>query len=199
MVKHEFRVMSYGLRVTSYKLRVESLKARFEIQKCQFKSTSYEFKSLSYKLKSTGYEFESKSYQFESTSYEFESMSQEYESTSYQLESTSSRIITSYSLVIMSESLLVQEFKSQLNILKSSSFPKTISPKLFGNFRDNLHVQFLAIISYFTFPPLWKKRPKFSPEKSPPPRLFSRKLLFSLVNATDFSLISLTQIFVLCL
>ena len=84
-------------------------------------------------------------------------------------------------------------------LIKSSSFPTTISPKLFGNLWGNLCVQFLVIISCFTFPLLWKKRPKFSTEKSPSPRWFWRNLLFPLVNVTDFSFIFLTQIFVLCL
>ena len=81
----------------------------------------------------------------------------------------------------------------------SSSFPTTISLKLFGNLWDNLCGQFLVIISCFAFPLLWKKRPKFSTEKSPSPRWFWRNLLFPLVNVTDFSFIFLTQIFVLCL
>ena len=106
---------------------------------------------------------------------------------------------TSYSLIITSKSWLVQEFKSQLNSLKSSSFPKTISPKLLDNLWGNLYVPFLVIISCFTFPLLWKKRPKFSTKKSSYPHLFSRILLFPLVNVRDFSFISLTHIFVLCL
>ena len=122
MVKQE-------LRIASYELRVESLKARVEIQKCEFKSTSYEFKSTSYEFESTSYEFKSTSYEFESTSYEFEFTSYEFEST---------RIIKS--------------MKTQVNSLKSSSFPKIISPKLFGNSWGNLYVQFLVIISCFTFP-----------------------------------------------
>ena len=104
MVKHELRVTGYELRVTSYQLRVERLKPRVEIQKREFKSTSYEFES-------TSYEFESTSYKFKSTSYEFKS-------TSYEFQSTRSRIIKS--------------MKTEVNSLKSSSFSKIISPKLFG-------------------------------------------------------------------
>ena len=55
----------------------------------------------------------------------------------------------------------------------------------------------LCIVSCFTFPLLWKKRPKFSTEKSPSLCLFSRNLLYPLVNVTDFSFISLTQILIL--
>ena len=55
------------------------------------------------------------------------------------------------------------------------------------------------IISCFTFPLPWKKRPKFSTEKVAFPCLFTRNLLYPLVNVTNFSFISLTQIFVLCL
>ena len=52
---------------------------------------------------------------------------------------------------------------------------------------------------FYTFPLLWKKRPKFSTEKLPSPRRFWRNLLFPLENVTDFSFIFLTQIFVLFL
>ena len=90
----------------------------FEFMNCEFKSTSYEFESMSYEFESTSYEFESTSYEFKSTSYEFESTSYEFESTSYEFESTSSRIIKN-------------SMKTQVNrVLKSSSFPKIISPKL---------------------------------------------------------------------
>ena len=176
MGKHELRVVSYELRVTSWKLKNTSWnsKVQVEIQKCEFRSTSYEFEF-------TSYQFESISYEFKSTSYEFKSTSYLFESTNYQFE------------------LLVQKLKRQLNSLKSSSFPNTISPKFLGNLWGNLYVQFLMIISCFTFPLLWKKRPKFFTEKSPSSRLFSGNLLFPLVNVTDFSLISFTQIFVLCL
>ena len=176
MGKHELRVVSYELRVTSWKLKNTSWnsKVQVEIQKCEFRSTSYEFEF-------TSYQFESISYEFKSTSYEFKSTSYLFESTNYQFE------------------LLVQKLKRQLNSLKSSSFPNTISPKYLGNLWGNLYVQFLMIISCFTFPLLWKKRPKFFTEKSPSSRLFLGNLLFPLVNVTDFSLISFTQIFVLCL
>ena len=70
---------------------------------------------------------------------------------------------------------------------------------MLANLRGNLYVQFLVITSCFTVPLLWKKRPKFSTEKPRSPHLFSRNLLYPLVNITDLCFISSTQIFVLCL
>ena len=122
MVKHELRVTSFEF--TIYELQVESLKVRAKIQKCEFKSTSYQFKSTSYEFKSTSYEFKSTSYEFKFTIYKFKA--------------TSSRIIKS--------------MKTQVNSLKSSSFPRIISPQLFGSSWGNSYVQFLVIISCFTFP-----------------------------------------------
>ena len=84
-----------------------------------------------HKLRVTSYELrvESLTVRVEIQKCVFRSTSYEFESTSYEFESTSSRIITSYSLIITSQSLLVQEFKIQLDSLKSSSFPKSKSPK----------------------------------------------------------------------
>ena len=117
--------------------------------------------------------------------------------------------VTSYKLRVASYGLRVESLKAGVKIqnneskfkvlIKSSSFPTTISPKLFSNLWGKLCVQFLVIISCFKFPLVWKKRPKFSTEKSPSPCWFWRDLLFPLVNVTDFSFIFLTQIFVLCL
>ena len=42
--------------------------------------------------------------------------------------------------------------KTQANSLKSSSYPKIISPTLFDNSRGNSYIQFLVIISCFKFP-----------------------------------------------
>ena len=151
----KIRVTTHELRVTSYKLRVESLKARVKIQKCEFKSTSYEFKSTSYEFKPTSYEFESTSYEFKSTSYKFKPTSYEFQSMIYELKSTSSRII--------------KWMKTQVNSLNSPSFPKIISPKLFGN---------PMILDKFAFSFAFNIRKQ---------------------NVTDFSSISLTQNFVLCL
>ena len=68
----------------------------------------------------TIYEFKSKCYQFKSTSCKFKSTSYEFKSTSYEFKSTTSRIIKS--------------MKTHVNSLKSSSFPKIISPELLGKF-----------------------------------------------------------------
>ena len=116
-------ILWYGkTRVTSYELQVASYELRIE--------------SLKARVESLKARVEIQKCEFESTSYEFESTSHEFESTSYEFEST--RIIKS--------------MKTQVNSLKSSSFPKIISPKLFGNSWGNLYVQFLVIISFFTFP-----------------------------------------------
>ena len=80
---------------------------------------SYKFKSTSYEFKSTSSEFKFTNYEFKSTSYEFTSTSSEFKSTSYEFKFTNSRIIKS--------------MKTQVNSLKSSLFPKIISPKLFGS------------------------------------------------------------------
>ena len=117
------RVTSYELRATSYELRVESLKVRVESLKVRVESLKARVEIQKCEFKSTSYELKSTSYGFASTSYEFES--------------TSSRII--------------KLMKTQVNSLKSSSFSKIISPKLFGNSWGNLYVQFLMIISCFTF------------------------------------------------
>ena len=96
----------------------------------KFETTSYEFKCTSYEFEFTSYKFESASYEFEFTSYKFESASYEFEFTSYEFESTS------------------YEFE-----FSSFEFESTGSnPKLFGNSWGNLYVEFLVIISCFTFP-----------------------------------------------
>ena len=61
--------------------------------------------------------------------------------------------VTSSNLrVTSSNPRIIKSMKTQVNSLKISSFPKIINPKLFG--RVSKHK-------------LWKKRPKFSTEKSP--------------------------------
>ena len=66
----------------------------------------------------------------------------EFKSMSYKSKST----ITS------SNPRIIKSTKTQVNSLKISSFPKIINPKLFG---------------WVSKHQLWKKRPKFSTEKSP--------------------------------
>ena len=137
----------------------------FESTSYEFEFTSNEFESMSYEFKSTSYEFKSTSYEFKFTSYELKSTSYEFESTSYVFESTSSGIIKS--------------MKTQVNSYKSSSFPKNISPKLFGNSWSDLYVQFLVIIFCLTFPQLHgygqvsklERRDLNSPKESHPPTL----------------------------
>ena len=147
--------MSCQLRVRSYELRVESL---VEIQKCEFKSMSCEFISTSYEYESTCYEFESTSYEFESTSYEFKSISYEFQSTSHEFEST--RIIKS--------------MKTQVNSLKSSSFHKIVSPKLFSNSWGNLYIQFFVLRFHYSMAMIesvninFERRDLNSPQKSHP-------------------------------
>ena len=108
------------------KTRVTSwklIKARVESQKCDFKYRSHEFRFTSCEFNFTNYEFKFTSYEFKSRSCKFESKS--------------SRIF-----------LLI---KTEVNILKISSFPKILSLKSFGNSWGNSSVQFLVIIPYFTF------------------------------------------------
>ena len=59
-----------------------------------------------------------------------------------------------YELRVQIHELLDQWKSTQVSTLKSSSFLKIGSPKLFGNSWGNSCVQFLVIISCFTFPPL---------------------------------------------
>ena len=54
--------------------------------------------------------------------------------------------------VTSSNPRIIKSMKTQVNSLKISSFPKIINPKLFG---------------WVSKHQLWKKRPKFSTEKSP--------------------------------
>ena len=90
----------------------------------------HELRVSSYELRVASHQWqvESLKVRVEIQKCEFESTSYEFESTSYEFEST--RIIKS--------------MKTQANSLKSSSFPKIISPKLY--------IQFLVIVSCFTFP-----------------------------------------------
>ena len=75
------------------------------------------------------------------------SMSYEFISTSYELRLQNLQVTSSNPRIIKS-------MKSQVSSLKSSSFLKIVSPKLFGNSWGNSYVQFLVITSCFTFPPL---------------------------------------------
>ena len=103
----------------------------FKSTSCEFKVTSYEFKFTSYELKSTSYEFKSTSYEFKFTSYEFKFMS-------YEFKPTSSRII--------------KLMKTQVNKhLKQPSKTHFLRSSVL-NCLGNSYVEFLVIISCFTFP-----------------------------------------------
>ena len=105
---------------------INSLKFYSDMVKHKLRVTSYVLRVQSLKAR------------VESLKVRVEIQKCEFKSTSYEFKSTSSRIIKS--------------MKTQVNSLKSSSFPKIISPKLFSNSWGNLYVQFLVIISCFTFP-----------------------------------------------
>ena len=63
--------------------------------------------------------------------------------------------VTSSNLqVTRSNPRIIKSMETQVSSLKSSSFLKIISPKLFDNSSGNLYVQFLVVISCFLFPPL---------------------------------------------
>ena len=105
-----------------------------------WQNTSYELRVTSYQLRGESLKtrVEIQKCEFKSTIYEFKSTSYEFKSTSYEFKSTSARIIKSMT--------------TQVKSLKSSSFPKIISPKLFGSSWGNSYIQFLEIISCVTFP-----------------------------------------------
>ena len=120
----ESDTIKHELRVTSYQLLVTSWNLKVRVRIHELRVHIHESKSTSYDLKSTSYEFRFTRYESKYTSYEFKS--------------TSSRII--------------QSMKAHENSLKLSSFPKILSLKSFGNSWDKSSVQFLVIISCFTFP-----------------------------------------------
>ena len=68
--------------------------------------------------------------------------------------SSNPRVTSSNPRVTSSNPRIIKSTKTQVGSLKSSSFLKILSPKLLGNSWGNSHVQFLVIISCFTFPPL---------------------------------------------
>ena len=131
MVKRELRVTNHELQATSYYLRVGSLKAQVEIQKFESKSTSYELKSTSSTLRV---------------------MSSNTRVTSLNPRITSSYLqVTSSNQRVTSSNPRVQELINQLKLLKLSSFPMILSLESFGNSWGSSYIQFLAIISCFTF------------------------------------------------
>ena len=122
---HELRVWIHDLRVPIHKLRVQVHELRVRILELQVESMSYESESTRYDFKSTSYGFKSRSPRT------IKSMKTEVNSSKS----------FSFPKIINSK-------------LFDNSFPKIIGPKLFGNSWGNFYVQFLVIISCFTFPPL---------------------------------------------
>ena len=138
IVKHELRVTNHELQATSYYLRVGSLKAQVEIQKFESKSTSYELKSTSLNLRVT-----SSTLQVMSSNTLVTSLNPRITSPYLQVTSSNQRVTSS--------NPRVQQLINQLKLLKLSSFPKILSLKSFGNSWGSSYIQFLAIISCFTF------------------------------------------------
>ena len=123
MVRNELRITSCKFWVTRYKLRITSYALRV---------TSWKLKSPIWKLKSA-----SSNLRVTSPNPRVTSLNPQVTSSNPQVKSSGSRIIKS--------------MKTQVNSFKSFSFSKIISPKSFGNSWDNSYVQFLAIISCFSF------------------------------------------------
>ena len=92
------------------------------------------------------------SYKFKSTSYELQFAINEFKSTIYNFKFTS---YNSNLWVTSSNLQIIKSMKTQVNILKSSSFPKIISLELFDNSCDNSYIQLLMInlLFYVSTPP----------------------------------------------
>ena len=75
-------------------------------------------------------------------------------SSNPRISSSNPRVTSSDLQVTSSIPWIIKSMKTQVTSLKSSSFLKIVSPKLFGNLWDNSYILFLVIISCFTFPPL---------------------------------------------
>ena len=76
----------------------------------------------------------------------------EIQSSNARVTSSNPRVTSSNPQVTSSNPWIIKWIKTQVSSLKSSSFPKILSPKLFGSSWGNLYFQFLVIISCFTFP-----------------------------------------------
>ena len=66
--------------------------------------------------------------------------------------SSNPQVTTSNPQVTSSNPRMIKSIKAQVNSFISSLFPKTLWLKLFNNWWGSSCVQFLVIISYFTFP-----------------------------------------------
>ena len=88
--------------------------------------------------------------------------------------SSNPRVTSSNPRVTNSIPRITKSIKTQVNSLKSSSFPTSLSLKLFGNSWGNSYGQLLVITSCFTFPLLrgcinFERRNLNSPQNSHPP------------------------------
>ena len=72
-------------------------------------------------------------------------------SSNSRVTSSNPRVTSSNTQVTSSNPWIIKWIKTQVSSLKSSSFPKILSPKLFSSSWGNLYFQFLVIISCFTF------------------------------------------------
>ena len=131
--------------------------------------------------------------------------------------SSNPRVTSSNPWVTSSNPRIIKSMKTKVNSLKSSSFPKIISPKLFGNSWGNSFSGNNLLFYVSTTPWLrlqqeaewvninFERRDLNSPYKSHLPPIILGILAFSFAfnlrkeNVTDFSSISFTQNFKLCL
>ena len=116
----------------------------------------HELRVTSYELRDTSYELRVKSLKFKSASWNPRVTSSNPRVTSLNPRVTSSnpRVTSSNPRVASSNPRIIKSMKTQVSSLKSSSFLNICSPELFGNLWGNSYVQFLVIISCYTFPPL---------------------------------------------
>ena len=109
----------------------------------------HELRVTSYELRDTSYELRVKSLKFKSASW-----NPRVTSSNPRVTSLNPRVTSSNLQVTSSNPRIIKSMKTQVSSLKSSSFLNICSPELFGNLWGNSYVQFLVIISCYTFPPL---------------------------------------------
>ena len=98
--------------------------------------------------------------------------------------SSNSRVTSLITRFTSSNPRIIKSIKIQVNSLKSSSFPKILRPKLFGNSWGNSYFQFMVIISCFTL-----VRPE-----TRKPRKFRKSLkFFSEIFKTEFSILAVVK------
>ena len=126
MVKHELRVASCELLVTCWKLKSASWDSKVWVQIHELQVQLYEFRLQMHKLRVQIHELRVEIYELRVQIHELR----------FQIHKFKNHLIN----------------EIQVNSLKTSSFPKALSLKLFGNLWGNLSVKFLVTISCFTFP-----------------------------------------------